>query len=214
MSNVGAVEISQPLLLLVPGHVKQSFNLGIILSSLFSGNSSHSDCLSSNTCLFTRDFKSEKGMSSPEMSPSRSSLAAESAAEFPLTPTWPGTQKKTISFPALAVLQFPPTTAQPVAVKNSLLFTVLSLPVSGKEHGENISAFHTATVLPGPVSVKEHGENTSALHTATVLSGPVSGKEHGGKGSSLDTVPVLQSVIIFCLLHIHRIFRLRSSALL
>ena len=48
----------------------------------------------------------------------------------------------------------------------------------------------------------------------TVLSGPVSGKEHGGNVSSLDTVPVLQSVIILCLLHIHKIFRLRSSALL
>ena len=31
-------------------------------------------------------------MSSSEMSPSRASLAAESAANFPLTPTWPGTQ--------------------------------------------------------------------------------------------------------------------------
>ena len=33
-------------------------------------------------------------MSSTEMSPSRASLAAESAAEFPLMPTWPGTQLK------------------------------------------------------------------------------------------------------------------------
>ena len=36
-------------------------------------------------------------MSSTEMSPSRASLAAESAAEFPLMPTWPGTEMKTIS---------------------------------------------------------------------------------------------------------------------
>ena len=34
-----------------------------------------------------RDFRSESGMSSTEMSPSRASLAAESAAEFPLMPT-------------------------------------------------------------------------------------------------------------------------------
>ena len=156
-------------LLFVRQQIVQSFKCGKILCNLFSGNSSHSDCRSSNRYLFTRDFKSEKGMSSPEMSPSRSSLAAESAAEFPLTPTWPGTQKKTISFPALAVLQFPPTTAQPVAVKNSLLFTVLSLPVSGKEHGENASSLDTVPVLSRLVSGKEHGENTSSLDTVTVL---------------------------------------------
>ena len=32
------------------------------------------------------------------MSPSRASLAAKSAAELPLMPTWPGTQIKIISF--------------------------------------------------------------------------------------------------------------------
>ena len=36
-----------------------------------------------------RGFRSEKGMSSSEMSLSRASLAADSAAEFPLMPTWP-----------------------------------------------------------------------------------------------------------------------------
>jgi len=35
--------------------------------------------------------------------PSRASLAAESAAEVPLMPTWPGTQMKTISFPSLVI---------------------------------------------------------------------------------------------------------------
>ena len=75
----------------------QSFNTGNIWYNLFSGNSSHSDCHSSNIYLFVRDFRSENGMSSTEMSPSRASLAAESAAEFPLMPAWPGTQIKTIS---------------------------------------------------------------------------------------------------------------------
>ena len=42
--------------------------------------------------IYLRDFRSENGMSSTETSPSRASLAAESAAEFPLMPTWPGTQ--------------------------------------------------------------------------------------------------------------------------
>ena len=42
-------------------------------------------------------------MSSTEMSPSRASLAAESAAEFPLMPTWPETQMKTISLPSLVI---------------------------------------------------------------------------------------------------------------
>ena len=47
----------------------------------------HSDCHNSNISLFARDFKSEKEMSSTEMSPARASLAAESAAELPLMPT-------------------------------------------------------------------------------------------------------------------------------
>jgi len=102
-------------------------------------------------------------------------------------PFWEGLYNKGSDLPHLA-----PSATHSVPVTNDVLMTVLS----------------------GPVSGKEHGGNTSALHTATVLSGPVSGKEHGGNGSSLDTVPVLQSVIIFCLLHIYKIFRLRSSALL
>ena len=77
-----------------------SFSTGNILYNLFSGNSSHSDCHSSNIYLFVRGFRSENGMSSTEMSPSRASLAAESAAKFPLMPTWPGTQMKTISLPS------------------------------------------------------------------------------------------------------------------
>ena len=44
-------------------------------------------------------------MSSNKMPPLRASLAAESAAEFPLMPTWPGTQIKTISLSHL--LSFP-----------------------------------------------------------------------------------------------------------
>ena len=86
---------------LVRGQNIYSFNTGNILHNLFSGNSSHSDCHSSNIHFFERGFRSENGMSSTEMSPSRASLAAESAAEFPLMPTWPGTQMKTISLPSL-----------------------------------------------------------------------------------------------------------------
>ena len=80
-----------------------SFNTGNIWYNLFSGNSSHSACHSSNIYLFVRGFRSENGMSSTEMSPSRASLAAESAAEFPLMPTWPETQMKTISLPSLVI---------------------------------------------------------------------------------------------------------------
>ena len=89
--------------LFVRGQNIHSFNTGGILYNLFSGNSSHSDCHSSNIYLFVRDFRSENGLSSTEMSPSRASLAAESAAEFPLMPTWPGTQMKTISLPSLVI---------------------------------------------------------------------------------------------------------------
>ena len=71
-----------------------SFNTGNILCNLFSGSSSHSDCHSSNIYLFACDFKSENGMSSTEMSPTTASLAAESAAEFTLMPTWPEKKKK------------------------------------------------------------------------------------------------------------------------
>ena len=82
--------------LFVQGQTIHSFKTGNILCDLFSRNSSHSDCHSSNICLFARDFKSEKGMSSTETSPTRASIAAESAAKSPLTPTWPGTQINTI----------------------------------------------------------------------------------------------------------------------
>lgn len=41
------------------------------------------------TYLLTSGLKSEKGMSSSETSTSRAPLAAESAAEFSLMPTWP-----------------------------------------------------------------------------------------------------------------------------
>ena len=84
--------------LFVRGQTIHSFNTGNILYNLFSRNSSHSDCHSSNIYLFVRDFRSENGMSSTEMSQSRASLAAESAAKFPLMPTWPGTMMKTASW--------------------------------------------------------------------------------------------------------------------
>ena len=80
-----------------------SFNTGNIFCNLFSGNSSHSDCHSSNIYLFVCDFRSENGMSSTKMSPSRASLAAESAAEFPLMPKWLGIQIKTNSLPSLVI---------------------------------------------------------------------------------------------------------------
>ena len=75
-----AVTISS--FLFVRGQTMHSFNTGNILYNLISGNSSHSDCHSSNIYLFVRGFRSENGMSSTEMSPSRAYLAAESAAEF------------------------------------------------------------------------------------------------------------------------------------
>ena len=98
--------------LFVRGQTIHSFNTENILYNLFSGNSSHSDCHSSNIYVCVRgfrsqngmSFRSENGMSSTEMSPSRAFLAAESAAEFPLMPTWPGTQMKTISLPSLVIL--------------------------------------------------------------------------------------------------------------
>ena len=80
--------------LFVRGQTKHSFN---------SGNSSHSDCHSSNIYLFVHGFRSENGMNSTEMSPSRASLAAESATEFPPMPTWLGTKMKTISLPSLVI---------------------------------------------------------------------------------------------------------------
>ena len=86
--------------LFVRGQTIHSFNTGNIWCNLFSGNLSHSACHSSNIYLFVRDFRSENGMSSTEMLPSRASLTAESAVEFPLMPTLPGTQIKTISLPS------------------------------------------------------------------------------------------------------------------
>ena len=85
--------------LFVRGENIKKINTGNILYNLFSGNSSHSDCHSSNIYLFVCGFRSENGMSSTEMSPSRASVAAE----FPLMPTWPGTQMKTISLPSLVI---------------------------------------------------------------------------------------------------------------
>ena len=61
---------------------KQYILLTLEIPYIFSGNSSHSDCHSSNIYLFVRDFRSENGMSSTEMLLSRA--------------IWPGTQMKTI----------------------------------------------------------------------------------------------------------------------
>ena len=61
--------------LFVRGQTIHSFSTGNIWCNLFSGNSSHSDCHSSNIYLFVPDFRSENGMSSTEMSPTRASLA-------------------------------------------------------------------------------------------------------------------------------------------
>ena len=99
-----AIRPSQSLLFCL-SEDKQNILLTLGMSYIiyFSGKSSHSDCHSSNIYLFVRDFRSENGMSSTEMSPPRASLAAESAAEFPLMPTWPGTQMKTISLPSLVI---------------------------------------------------------------------------------------------------------------
>ena len=44
-----------------------SVRFGNTVCNLFSGNSSHSDCHSSNIYLFVRAFKYKKGMSSAEM---------------------------------------------------------------------------------------------------------------------------------------------------
>ena len=72
-------------------------NIGNTLCNLFSGNLSHSDCQSSNTYLFTHDFKSWKRRWVEGIA----SLAAESAVKFPLMTTWMWTQIKTVSFPPL-----------------------------------------------------------------------------------------------------------------
>ena len=77
------------------------FKTGNISCNLFPGSSSHSDWHNLYIYLLARDFKSENGMSSTKVSPTRASLAAVSAAELPLMPTCPGTQTKTVSFPSL-----------------------------------------------------------------------------------------------------------------
>ena len=102
MANVqSAITVSS--FLFVWGQTIHSFNTGNILYILLLGNSSHSDCYSSNIYLFVPYFRSENGMSSTKMSPSRASLAAESAAKFPLMPTQLGTQIKTISLLSLVI---------------------------------------------------------------------------------------------------------------
>ena len=116
--------------LFVWGQTIHSFNTGNILYNLFSGNSSHSDCHSSNIYLFVRDFRSENGMSSIEMSPSRASLAAESAAEFPLMPTWPGTQMKTISLPSLVILYI--ILKSELRLDDHILGLILTVTMKGK----------------------------------------------------------------------------------
>ena len=85
--------------LFVRGQTTHRFKTGNISWNLFPGSSSHSECHNSNIYLLARDFKSENGMSSTEVSPTRASLAAASAAELPLMLSWPGIQTKTISFP-------------------------------------------------------------------------------------------------------------------
>ena len=87
--------------LFVRGQTTHCFNTGNISCNLFPRSSSHSDCQHSNIYLLARDFQSENGMRSTEVSPTRASLATASAAELPLMPTWPGTQTKTVSFPSL-----------------------------------------------------------------------------------------------------------------
>ena len=60
--------------LFVRGQIMHCLKSIHILFILFSRNSPHSDCHRSNTYLFVRGFRSEKGMSSTEMSPTRASL--------------------------------------------------------------------------------------------------------------------------------------------
>ena len=85
--------------LLVRGQVIKSFNFGN-MQFIFRKLVPHW-LQNSHTYLSARDCKSEKGMSSSKMAPTRASLAAESAAELPLMPTWTGTQIKTVSLPSL-----------------------------------------------------------------------------------------------------------------
>ena len=89
-----AITVSSALL--VGGQTTHCFNTGNISCNLFPRSSSHSDCHNSNIFLLAHDFKSENGMSSTKVSPTRASLAVMSAAELPLMPPWLGTQTKTI----------------------------------------------------------------------------------------------------------------------
>ena len=89
--------------LFVRGQTIHSFNTGNILHNLFSGNTSHSDCHSSNIYLCVI-LGLRMGWVQPRCRhQGHASLAAESAAEFPLMPTWPGTQMKTVSLPSLVI---------------------------------------------------------------------------------------------------------------
>ena len=45
----------------VRGQIIHSFNTGNMLYNLFAGNSSHTDCHSSNIYLFVHGFRSENG---------------------------------------------------------------------------------------------------------------------------------------------------------
>ena len=86
--------------LFVRGQITHSFKTGNIVCNLLSGNSSHSDCFGCNIYLLSRDFVWKWRMGSTQMSPARASLAAESAAELPLMPAWPGTRwRQYISHP-------------------------------------------------------------------------------------------------------------------
>ena len=92
MNEQCAVGISFILLFYLSSD-KQDSPLNLkIFCVIYSQGTHLADCHSSNIYLFARDFKSEKGLSSTEMSRTRASLAAESAAKFSLMSTWPGTQ--------------------------------------------------------------------------------------------------------------------------
>ena len=90
-------QITVSSLMLLQGQEMPS--TGKILCSLLWEYSSHFKRQSSKKYLFTHGFRSEKRMSSSEMLPLRASLAAKSAAKFPLMLTQPGAQ--TPSLPSL-----------------------------------------------------------------------------------------------------------------
>ena len=68
--------------LFFPGQNIHSFNTGNIWYNLFSGNSSHSDCHSSNIYLFVRGFRSENGMSSQKINYIRYSQKDNNKMQF------------------------------------------------------------------------------------------------------------------------------------